>query len=599
MRKTERTTTSFGRVSSGASHLSEGEQLYAGLVTLVFTVALYALVPKFTANVNKIPGYQSASIRLHLIMAGVFVSSFLLVPALQGAVVRLRTKWCDGYIYGVLFAVCAFFFWFVVHYGRWQFGAFDFNVLIEMGWRQILGQRPYVNFPATTPPGFNLGIKYAFEMFGVSWDANLYFAAIFTCVSFLWMYWLFRRLSAGQLASLVVAFAIECAAMLTLDFWWYNNSALICAAVFFLSCLVYARQPRSIPVNASYLASLTILSLMKPNIAGLTISCSVLLLFLITDSKLRLLLLTLGATVAALGVLVLNHVPVGAMLHSYLSVAEQRVGGGEGFGFNHMSGFEKRAALFWLGAVSIPLLGLIPRGVKQIKEQDWRGLGLIFLLPVSLLVALYGLLTNSEFRDAECTVLLAATGALTFGFRWNGRFLRRVCIGILCTSMACDLYYGVARLRVFGIGPRVFFEWSDNQHRIESGFLKNMRVSGSMVEVENEIAQALNANQGPYFFGTRLDFNYAVFGIRSPEQFPSWWEPGAAFPLSDQSKIIEQWKQDRFETLIFMKTGFADYDEKMYYTFYPKQFLDVIHNGYVADERFPDITIYHRVKTAR
>ena len=64
-----------------------------------------------------------------------------------------------------------------------------------------------------------------------------------------------------------------------------------------------------------------------------------------------------------------------------------------------------------------------------------------------------------------------------------------------------------------------------------------------------------------------------MFGIRSPEQFPSWWAPDTAFPLSDQSKIIEQWKQDRFETLIFMKTGFADHDETMYYTYYPPQFF--------------------------
>ena len=596
----EQNTTSLGRGSSEEFHLSKRDRLstVAGFVTLVLTIILFALVPAPEGHTNRISFYKQAFIRLHVIMAGVFVSSCLLFPAMRAAVTRLRPKWRNEYTYGALFVVCAFLCCFVVHYGRWQYGAFDFNILVEMGWRQMLGQRPYVNFPATTPPGFNLGIKYAFEMFGVNWDANLYFTAIVTCVSFLWMFWLLRRLSAGRLASLAVAFAVECAAILTLDFWWYNNSALISAAVFFLSCLVYAKQPRQIPVQASYVASLVILSLMKPNIAGLTIACSVLLLFLITDSKLRLLLLTLGATLAALGVLVLNHVPVGAMLSSYLSVAEGRGGVGARFGYREMSLVERKSALFWLGVVSIPLVGLIPRAAKQIKGRDWRGLGLAILLPVSLLVALYGLATNGEFRDVECTALLVAGGALTFGLRWNGRFLRRFYIGIVCASIACDIYYGATRIRVLGIGPHVFFEWQDNQHRIESGFFKNMRVSGSMVEVENEVAQALNVNQGPYFFGTRLDFNYAVFGIPSPEQFPSWWHPGTAFPVSDQSKIIERWRQDRFETLIFMKMGFAAMGEEMYYTYYPQQFLDAIHSGYVADERYPDITIYHRIKTA-
>jgi hypothetical protein len=596
----EQNTASPGRGFTGDFHLSGKEQrnAIAGFVALILTITLFSLVPSLTAHVNKISPYKQAFIRLHLIMVGVFVSGIMLSSALQATVVWLRLRWRDSFTYIALSAMCAFLFWFVVHYGRWQFGAFDFNILIEMGWRQMLGQRPYVNFPATTPPGFNLGTKYAFELFGLNWDANLYFAAIFTCVSFLWIYWLLRRLSAGRLASLAVALAIEAAAMLTLDFWWYNNSALICAAVFFLSCLAYAKQPRLFSVNASYFFSLTILSLMKPNIAGLTIVGSVLVLFVITESKLRFVLLTLGATLAALAVLVLNHVPVVTMLTSYLSVAEQRGGIGARFGFNLMSRSEKGAALFWLGFVSLPMLGLIPRGMRQIRERDWRGLGLSFLLPVSLLVGLYGLATNGEFRDVECTVILAAIGALTFGLRWSRPFLRRVCIGVICASIACDLFYGATRTRVYEIGPRVFFEWQDNEHRIDSGFLKNMRVSGSMVEVENEVAQALNVNRGPYFFGTRLDFNYAVFGIHSPEQFPAWWHPGTAFPLSDESKIIEQWRQDRFETLIFMKTGFADDDERMFYTYYPRQFLDAIHNGYVVDNSYPDITVYHRLKAA-
>jgi hypothetical protein len=161
-----------------------------------------------------------------------------------------RQRWRNAYTHLALLGVCAFLWVFLIHVGRWQFGGFDFNILIETGWRQILGQRPYVDFPTTTPPGFNLGAKYAFELFGTNWNANLYFSAIFACLTFLWTYWLMTLLAMGRLASLVMAFAIECAAMLTLCLWWYNNSVLILAAIFFLSCLAYASQSRSLPCSA-------------------------------------------------------------------------------------------------------------------------------------------------------------------------------------------------------------------------------------------------------------------------------------------------------------------------------------------------------------
>lgn len=46
-----------------------------------------------------------------------------------------------------------------------------------------------------------------------------------------------------------------------------------------------------------------------------------------------------------------------------------------------------------------------------------------------------------------------------------------------------------------------------------------MRVSSSMVEIEREVKLPLDTNSGPYYFGPRLDFNYAVLGLRSPDQF--------------------------------------------------------------------------------
>lgn len=567
---------------------------WVGLAVLALTVLGFFFTPASTYHFRRISGdgfYRGFFVRLDGILAGGFLAAFCLVPAFASTVRFFRERWRSAYTYGALLGICAFLCTFLIHVGRWQFGGWDYNIMIETGWRQIQGQRPYVDFPTTTPPGFNLGIKYAYQLFGVRWDANLYFSAIFACFTFLWMYWLMVRLSLGRLASMAMAFAIECAAMLTLCFWWFNNSALILAAVFFLSCLAYACRSRSASVQFSYFLSLTLLSLMKPNIAGVTIVGGVILLFLVTERKMRLVLLTLAATAMAVAVLLVNHVSIPAMLASYLSVAKRRGGIGSGFGYRLMPLFERHSALFWIAVLSVPLLGLMPRMGRHILQRDWEGIALSLFFPFALIVALYGLATNSGFRDVECVVLLAAGAVLTFGLRWNGPLLRRVYIAIVLASIAGDLYYGATRVRVYGIGPHVFFEWQDNQHLVASGYLKNMRVSSTMIEIEREIKLAIDANPGPYFFGPRLDFNYAVLGLPSPENSPAWWEPGTAFAVSDQTRLIQVWQEHRFQTLIFLK---ARNPAGMDCTFYSQELLDTIHRGYVEDDSYPLVRIFHR-----
>ena len=574
----------------------------AGAAILALTLATCVFIPSSLVHFQRITGqpsyvqdgfYKQAYLRLDTILAGVFAGAFLLAPAAAAGVRWLRPRWRNAYTYGALAGICAFLCFFVVHFGRWQFDGFDYNIVIDLGWRQILGQRPYIDFPATTPPGFHLGIKYAFELFGVNWDANLYFSAIFACATLLWMYWTMTLLKMGRLASLAVAFAIECAAMLTHCFWSYNNSTLILAAVFFLSCLVYARDPDRAGVQVSYLASLTLLSLMKPNIAGLMIAGGVLLLFLATRRKLRLVMLTLGAVVAALAVLTLNHISVGAMLTSYLSVAKRRGSINARLSYATLSSFERHSSVFWVSVLSLPLLGALPKWAMQVWQRDWRGMVSTLLFPLSLLVMIYGMLTNGDFRDLECTALLAAGGVITFGLRWNGILLRRVTIAILCASIAGDLYYGAARPFVYLSGPHIFFEWQDNEHRIDSGFLKNMRVGAPLIEVEREVKQAVDTNPGPYFLGPRIDFNYAAFGLTSPKGFPPAWAPETMFPISAEAQIIQNWQQDHLQTLIFIKDELAGSAQGGAYTYYPQEFLDIIDRAYVRDdETYPDITVY-------
>lgn len=177
------------------------------------------------------------------------------------------------------------------------------------------------------------------------------------------------------------------------------------------------------------------------------------------------------------------------------------------------------------------------------------------------------------------------------------KMLRTFYIAVLCALIAGDLDYGYARVRVFGIGPHVFFEWKDNQNLIKKGFLKNARVSTRLVEVEREIGIALKENPGPVFFGPRLDFNYVMFRLPSPEHWPIYWEPTTSFAPSEENKLVQNWREHKFATLIFLNIdlpGDSRTPHSIGYTFYSDELLNAIRTDYVADERFSLITVYHR-----
>jgi hypothetical protein len=481
-------------------------------------------------------------------------------------------------------ATCAFIAFFIVHEGRHQFGGFDFGILVDTGWRQILGQHLYTSFVATTPPGFDLGVKYAFEIFGISWNANLYLCAVFAVASMLWMYWLMRLIGLGVLAALGTSFAIESQTMLLLSFWWYNNSALVLATIFLLACLAYARRPHSIGVQCSYFIALTLLSLMKPNVAGIAILGGVILLLIASTRRWRVAVLTLAAAAAAIAILIVNHVSIPAMLSSYHEASKYR-GGFSAFGFMQMTRLERALAVLALCALSVPGLWLVPRIFQQLRHRQIRVAALSLFFPLALLVSVYAVMTNGEFWLVECPPLLAFGALISFSERIPPPAVRRFVTSLICATIAGSLFIGAIRLRVYTIGPEQFFEWNNNENTISSGFLKDMRVGGPMIDMEREITQVVSSNAGPFLFGPRIDFNYAVQRLPSPEGLPAWWHPGVSFGIDQQPHLIQVWEDHRFQTLIFLKGD---------YTFYPPALLNYIRQNYVEDDRYPLITVYHR-----
>ncbi len=194
-------------------------------------------------------------------------------------------------------------------------------------------------------------------------------------------------------------------------------------------------------------------------------------------------------------------------------------------------------------------------------------------------------MTNGEFREVECTVLLAACGALAFGGGGLGPGLRRVYAGIVCASIAGSLCLGATRMRVYAIGPGQFFAWHDESGKMESGALRHMRVSQPMLEVMREVRLSVAKDRGPFYFGPRMEWNYTVQGLPSSPGLPAWWHPGTAFGRADEPRLLEVWRSRQFGTLIFLKGD---------YTYYSDDFLRILHTEYSEDDRSPAITIYRR-----
>jgi hypothetical protein len=584
------------RLRPGASQKSAGRAATSikiwlpALATVALALAAWNATPFFIQSTDHAFSDDifclRAMFKLSVLIVASLISAYLLIPSLTVAIEPIRRRWRRGYTALALAAVCIFQWLFVIHAGRWQFGAFDYSNLMQEGWREALGQRPYVDFLASTPPAFNLGIKLAFQLFGVNWDANLYFTAIFTCATFLWIDWLLTRLSLTRLASMATAFAIESAAMLTLSFWWYNNVTTILAAVLFLSTLLYAKEQRSIPAQFSYVASLAVTSLTKPNIAGLTIAGCVVLLMIVSERRLQTAVLTLGGVCVAVALLLLNHVSIPALLRAYRAVAGER--GFGSIGFNQLNDYDQYSSLCWIPILSLPLFALLPRIKSQLQAKQWRNASFSLSLFLAPLIAAYGLATNGELWQVECTLLLGASAVAAFGMRPGRPIVRRIYIAFLASFIAGNLYIGAERIRIYDIGPHMFFEWQDNRNLIDRGFLKNMRVSSTMIGVERQIDLAVRENPGPYWFGPRLDFSNAVLQLPMPDHLAAWWHPGTAFARSDVPGLLQLWQQQRFRTLIFLNRKQIDG-----YTYYPQELLDLIQRDYVADHRYPLLTVYH------
>ena len=544
------------------------------------------------------------------ILCGFFLAAYVSYPLLPAILSSWRPYWRKAHTAAALALTGAGFAAFILHCGNRQWGGYDASYIVDAGWRLVQGQVPYRDFIVVLPPGFYLGVKYAFQLFGVRWQAVVLVTAIFAPATFLWIYFLLAEVLESRLWAYSGATAIECGAMLTICYWWYNPVTAITAAIFFLSCLLYLKKPNAFWPQASYVASLAIFGLMKPNVAFLLAAGCILCALIVVSSRARLLILSFLAIGVNLTFLALNHVSPSGMIASYLGVAGSR--GVTIIGLEMMETPEVVRLVLCLSVLALPFLVWWPRFLDAARKAaaaiqaqsasrfavrnsapgkaDYRGLAYSLLLLGGPAASLYAMCTNAELKDVDCSLLLCFGLVLFVAERTSDRArLARVYLCFVLASVPCDLYLGVVRYRVRMIQD--FFS-AKEEVPLPPGvpFFGDMLAGQAIHDVVQEVQEILPVCPRPVFFGPRMEFAYAAFRLPSPPHMPlAWWYPGTTFGENDEPIVLKDWSDQCFETLIFSKHDFLDYSRK---------FLLMIQSSYDLDDGWDRITVLRRRGTA-
>jgi len=539
----------------------------------------------------------------------VFLTALIVYPAVARACQLSARRWRTRYTVLSIAAMCACLTAFIVVHGNHQFAGFDCSLLVDVGWRLVQGQVPYRDFVCNLSPGFMLGVKYAYQLFGVQWNAVLYADAIFASVSFVWIYFLLGGLLSQRLTAFLVAFSVVCAGVLPISYWWYNSLSSVTAAIYFLSCLSYLRLPNSRAAQVSYAASLILLGTLKPNTAAPLAAGSILLLLAMPagagkaavapgsvrqHSRVRVVVLVALSAGCVLLLMIWNDISPVGLIKAYRAAAAAR--GISTFGWQMLQTSDRVRTGLYVAALLAPGLLLWGPFHRALRVRDRASLCGYVLLLLAAAVGVFAMVTNGEMKDTDFPLLICFGALLIWGVQFEpgrlgggaaaapiSRVLSARLFGaFLCGLAVSDVYLGIARARI-EYAAHEFFEWTDTERSPGVPYFRSMRASARMEHVVAEISQVIREGQGPVFFGPALEFSYAAFGLPSPKHLPIWWHAGTSYAAADEPALLEAWQRNGFGTLVYLRHALST----------PASFRQTIHAEYVEDDRWPDLIVFH------
>jgi len=540
--------------------LRRGGWLLSGAAVVLFGLAFF-LPPGEERHVFVIAAWAVLGTAFGLVLNA--------TPTGDPAWLSQRGRWpgviiVGALVVGSLIATC----------GMQQFGGFDHSALIDLAWRLANGQHPYRDFPCPAPIGFVLGAGYSFQLFGTQWRALVWIDAIFAMFTFAWSCLLLARLLGERRRAWLLAFSAQATTTVLAAYWWYNPVTTMGGLLFFLAAAVWLRFPQDRFAQVSYAVALCFLAGLKPNVAGLLIVGTTLVLLTSREHRWRTLIWSAAAAAVFIGWLALHGLHVPDMLANYLGIASR------GFTLRQflqdMSWTERWLSMAAAGA----LFAAFVAALRPVPGDHSR---MRALAVVAGLAGYYGFVTNGESKLVDLTMVLF--GAVVFA---QNRPKVIAYLGALTLIFAgTGLGVAVTRHRVRAIGPGVFFEYRTAPIDPPTAFFKGLESGPRLVIVASDVAKVMDhaPEQARVWFGPRMQWGYAAFHRPPPVGQPSWWHPGVAFPAADEAKYRADWFAQRFDMLIFLR-GDA--------TYLAPDFLAAINEHYTYVPSPPSLTLLRR-----
>ena len=495
--------------------------------------------------------------------------------------------------YASLILLALFCGGYIVVFGNRQFAGYDYSLLVELGWRQFIGQLPYVDFLCTVPIGFVLGSKYALTIFGPAWNSFILLNAFYAFFSAIIIFQLLRELNISVSLSLIITMACEAMTLLLVSVWWHSAITSIAAVMYFLSVVKISRTIGRVSCGewGRWIFLFGLLLMMKPNVVFPLLILSVLFLMVKLSSPNRIGLtvsLMMGLGIAA-AYLSFHNISAPVVLSSYFEVSgrafpdkffppELRIGD---------------AFMVWAMYVLFYLAILMAFAIIFNRSSSIKLESEDVLLFIAVLSAGAGVATNWELKWVDFPLAIVAIALWLNSQSFSNRFAvrkyaLRMVAAICVASSIATMFMGCFGYRSLFATELAYFEWSANE-KTNNLFFHSLITGNKFQTVLSETAQVLETQKpSRVFFGPRIEFLYAANAIHSPTRLPLWWHPGSSYGFSREQEIIAEWNNKSFDLLIFRKND---------YTRMPNAILKRIKSDYIQDNSLSEITVYYPGKT--
>jgi len=490
----------------------------------------------------------------------------------------LSTRWTIG----IACVLAAAVFATIRVLGLRQFGAEDGGITAALAYMVKIGYRPYTDIQTTGfPPLYFLLGGAAFKLLGVSWQSLVTLTAAFAALSLVAQTWLLERARFGRMTAIAVATLTQCATLLPLSNWWYNQMTSVLGTLFASAALALLARPKDRGVWTALVLSAALLSWSKPNVAALLLLGVGVALLLSDRTRITGPLLMLSAAIASVVGLVLVGVNPALVIQSYLSAAG-RVSPGNFIDF------------FWVNdhGEAVRTLALLVPGLAAglVAAFAWARSGHDNVVRTSALAAISGVAilasfvamgTNNDHNLVEVPLIILGCVTLIRVSGLNGRsILRGIVLGALGLSIAAlavtGMYSAFARERIESIGPNLFYEDVALSRVGGNAFMADVQTGPAFKQAISDVSTVLRLNPSltaadtQVFFGPRLLEMYPEFGIAPPKGLPTWWGLYADGQPATGA-LVRIFVAEMPALAVFYRGD---------YTFYPTSLLEVLRTRY-------------------